>query len=234
MREDDSQELRRLALFRDMQEDLFEALVRASYLQAFPPAIDLLREGDQADFLHVLIEGSVELHAAWNGAETTMAILNPVSTFILAATIADQPCLMSARTLEKTRVILLPSEDVRAIFRKDRAFADAIVVELAHCYRDMVRHAKGVKLRSALVRLANYLLQLRHEQAGDVIALTVEKRRLAAYLGMRPENLSRAFATLRDYGVSVDGAAVRLADPAALERLARPNPLIDGAACGGA
>lgn len=227
MREDDSHELRRLALFRDMQDDLFEALVRASYLQAFPPAIDLVREGDKADFLHVLIEGSVELHAAWNGAETTMAILSPVSTFILAATITDLPCLMSARTLEKTRVILLPSEDVRAIFRKDRAFADAIVVELAQGYRDMVRHAKGLKLRSALVRLVNHLLILRRDQGGDVLALSVEKRRLAALLGMRPENLSRAFATLRDYGVSVDGATVRLADPAALERLARPNPLID-------
>lgn len=85
----------------------------------------------EADFLHVLIEGSVELHAAWGGSQTTMAILQPVTTFILAATITDPPRLMSARTLEKTRVILPPSEDVRAIFRRDRAFADAVVVEPA-------------------------------------------------------------------------------------------------------
>lgn len=139
----------------------------------------------------------MELHAAWGGSQTTMAILQPVTTFILAATITDLPCLMSARTLEKKRVIPPPSEDVRAIFRRDRAFADAVVVEPARFYRDMVRHAKGLKLRSALVRLANHLLRLRREQGADVLALSVEKHRLAALLGMRPENLSRAFASLR-------------------------------------
>ena len=44
---------------------------------------------------------------------------------------------------------------------------------------------------------------------------------------MSPENLSRAFAGLADYGVSVQGAQVTLGRPDVLERLARPHPLID-------
>ena len=44
---------------------------------------------------------------------------------------------------------------------------------------------------------------------------------------MTPENLSRAFATLADYGVTVNGPEVTITRPVVLERLAKPEPLID-------
>ena len=44
---------------------------------------------------------------------------------------------------------------------------------------------------------------------------------------MTPENLSRAFASLSSQGVVVHGPEVTLTRPEALERLARPTPLID-------
>jgi len=228
MREDDSAGLRTLALFRDVAEPVFAGLVRAGYLQTFPPGVELIVQGDPPDFLHVLTEGCVELYAEWRGDEATMAILRPVSTFILAASVTDRPYLMSARTLEKSRLILLPSEDVRAAFQADRAFANAVVTELAGCYRGTIRHAKDLKLRAALERLANYLLrQHRRGDGATAFDLGVEKRKLAAYLAMKPENLSRAFASLRAHGVEVDGPTVRLRDVPALEKLARPSPLID-------
>ena len=54
-----------------------------------------------------------------------------------------------------------------------------------------------------------------------------DKRTLASLLGMTPENLSRAFGTLKPYGVVVDGARVTLTDLDGLSGLAKPNPLID-------
>jgi CRP/FNR family transcriptional activator FtrB len=226
MRPEDVPEIRRLALFRGMADAAFDALVRGAYLQSFPPAFELIREGDAADFLHVLVEGGVELFAGWSGRETTLAALAPVSTFVLAATITDRPTLMSARTIGKSRIALIPSEDVRRVFAADRAFAEAIVGELADRFRESVRHAKNVKLRSSVERLANYLLR-EHDAAGGAFALPHEKRLIAAWLGMTPENLSRAFGALRPYGVRVDGAQVELTEPDALRRLAKPTPLID-------
>jgi CRP/FNR family transcriptional activator FtrB len=63
-------------------------------------------------------------------------------TFILAATIKNAPYLMSARTLEKSRIVLIPSQDVRAIFDVDGNFARAIVTELAQCYRSVIKSQK--------------------------------------------------------------------------------------------
>lgn len=158
-----------------------------------------------------------------------MDTLRPVSTFILAATIRDAPYLMSARTLEKSRLVLIPSTDVRQVFVTDPSFARSIVTELAGAYRVVVKAQKDLKLRSSIERLANYLLRRRAETGADVFELGVEKRRLASYLGMTPENLSRAIRSLAPYGVEIDGSRVAIRTAADLERLAKPHPLIDDA-----
>ncbi|MGB5556427.1 MAG: cyclic nucleotide-binding domain-containing protein [Paracoccaceae bacterium] len=227
MRPNDESEIRALPLFRDMAQDGFENLMRGAYVQTFPPQVDLIVEGDPCDFFHIVTEGSVELFAAWNGRETTMATMRPVATFILAATIKDAPYLMSARTVEKSRIVLIPSSDVRLAFANDLAFAHAIVGELATCYRSVVKNSKDLKLRNSIERLANYLLRQYHSEEGDSFDLRIEKRRLASYLGMTPENLSRSIKALQPYGVEVDGMSVTLRNIPDLENLAKPTPLID-------
>ena len=221
-------ELRKLELFSAMEDGHFDTLMRGTYVQNFPPQIELVTEGDPSDFLHVVLNGSVDLFSSWNGRETSMATVRPVSTFILAATVKSAPYLMSARTLEKSRIVLIPSQDVRAIFDTDAHFARTVVTELAQCYRSVVKNTKDLKLRTSLERLANYLLRLQRRTGGaSTFALGTEKRRLASILGMTPENLSRAFKGLQPYGVEVNGASVIITDQNELERFAKPSRLID-------
>ncbi len=229
MRDSELPAIRRLPLFRTMSEENFMSLTRAAYVQTFPPQVLLIEEGAQPDFLHIVMEGAVELFAGWHRRETTMAIVRPVSTFILAACIKDAPYLMSARTLEKTRIILLPVGDLNSIFRRDPDFAMATVEELASCYRRVVRQSKDLKLRSTRERLAAYVLRKSADAGGTAsLVLPVEKRLLASFLGMTPESLSRAMRSLKDDGAKIDGQRVIITDRAALEALARPSILIDG------
>lgn len=221
-------EIRDLALFSQMADENFSALMRGAYVQNFPAQIELITEGDPSDFLHVVLSGSVDLFSAWNDRETSLATVRPVSTFILAATIKDAPYLMSARTLEKSRIALIPSQDVRAVFDIDGNFARAIVTELAQCYRSVIKAQKDLKLRTSLERLANYLLRQQRRAGGAAsFDLDFEKRRLASVLGMTAENLSRAFKGLQPYGLEVDGTRITITNQAEFERFAKPNPLID-------
>jgi CRP/FNR family transcriptional activator FtrB len=121
---------------------------------------------------------------------------------------------------------MIPSEDVRHAFSADRAFANEIVAELAAGFRNCVRHQKNLKLRTSVERLANYLVH-EHDANGGDFHLPYEKRLIASWLGMTPENLSRAFGSLRAYGVQAEGAQVHITELAALRRLAKPTPLID-------
>jgi len=221
-------EIRDLPLFSGVNDTSFATLTRGAYVQNFPPMIELISEGDTADFLYIVASGMVELFAGWNGRETSMAFLKPYDTFILAATIRNGPYLMSARTLAKSRLILIPSEDVRRVFDSDTDFARSIVREMANCYRASIRNLKGVKLRTSVERLANYIVK-HHTRNGATgsFELPVEKRKLASRLGMTPENLSRAFSALKNHGIEVNGTMISINDPEALIAYARPDPLID-------
>ena len=224
--------VRELALFQSMGNEQFEGVMRAGYLQSFPAHVDLIVEGDSADFLHVLVEGLVELFAQSNDRESTIIMVRPATSFILAAVINEADYLMSARTVDRSQILMLPASNIREAFQRDEAFARAIVVELAVGYRSIVKAYKDVKLRTALERLANCLLRYYREYGNEgLVQLPYDKRTLASELAMTPEYLSRAFNTLKPYGVEVEGSKVRLNDIEALTILAKPNHLIDDSTC---
>lgn len=228
MRTSDLERVKTLPIFADASADTLRIATAGAHLQRFPAGTALLLEGDPVDFLYVLLDGQVELHGTWNDHETVMAILRPVSTFILAALVLDADALMSARTLERCEILMIPGDAIRTAMRLDARFASAVARDLAGGYRGLVRTVKNQKLRNSTERLANYLLALRAaDNSGAVVRLHYEKRVLASLLGMTPENLSRAFAALQARGVRVQGAVVTLSNIPALEALAKSDPLID-------
>ena len=216
-------------MFANVRPDTFRQLTAGAHLQYFPTGTLLLLEGDPVDFLYVLLEGQVELHGTWNDRETVLAVLRPVSSFILAAAVLDADALMSARTLARSEILMIPGDAIRKAMVDDVQFGAAVSRDLAGGFRTMVRAVKNQKLRSGVERLANYLVMLRAGEpgVGNTVVLRHEKRVLASLLGMTPENLSRAFASLRKYGVSVNGSVVAIGNAAALTALAKPDPLID-------
>jgi CRP/FNR family transcriptional activator FtrB len=224
----DLERVKALSLFAAASDDLFRDVLGGAFLQRFPAGTTLLTEGDPVDFLYVLLEGGVELQGVWNDRATTLAVLRPVSTFILAAVVLDSEGLMGARTLEPSQLLMVSGQALRRAMQRDGAFCFTVAKELAGCYRHVVRALKNQKLRGGLERLANYLISQQARQGGaETFVLPYEKRVLASLLGMTPENLSRAFASLADYGVVVRGPAVTIARPVVLNRLAKPDPLID-------
>lgn len=228
MRPQDSDVVRSLPLFSGMSESLFDNLVHAAFLQRFPAHVVLIKEGELPDFLHVVVEGAVELFSGYRDSETTVDILHPVTTFILAAVIQDDVYLNSARTLAPARILMIPAEAVRNVFGQDAMFARAVVRELAKRYRGVVRELKNQKLRTGLERLANWLLKADAEAGGTgSVMFNYDKRTIASLLGMTPENLSRSLATLAADCITSEGREVRITDRERLVRIAAPNPLID-------
>lgn len=229
MRTEDLEIVRILPLFRTMERPAFDALCAAGYLQRFPAGVVLVHEGERPDFLHVLVAGTIEFFSRRGERETTLAVLSPPAAFILAAVIVDDVYLKSARTLSPATVVLIPTEAVRDVFDKDTAFARATVHELACRYRALVKTLKSHRLRTGLQRLACWIIT-EDEQTGRTgsFRIRIEKRALANQLGLRPENLSRAFVDLQKSGVDVDGTSVRIRDRRVLMALAEPDPSIDG------
>lgn len=229
MRKSDWKLIRSLPLFRGVSEPHFAELLNAAFLHRFPQHVVLISEGELPDFLHIVVDGSVELFGSHDGREATIDIVRPVTTFILAAVIRDEVYLKAARTLSPAQILMIPAATVRDVFGRDAAFARAIVNELAERYRVIVRALKNEKLRTSAERLANWILRTDAQQGGrNHIDLKFDKRTLASYLDMTPENLSRNFNLLAQHGVSSIGRGIAIENRSALVNFAKPNALIDG------
>lgn len=228
MRASDVQTVRELPLFAGMSDDEFDSLMKPAFLQRFPAQTQLIHEGESADFLHIVVEGLVEMFASHDGRESTTGLLAPVTTFILAAVLVDKVYLQSARTLEASRILMIPSAAIRHVFSRDVSFAGAVVREMAERYRGIIRQLKDQKVRTGGERLAAWILRRWQGQGDDlVVHIPCEKSKLASYLGMTPETLSRSFLALEARGVKVSGRVITCSTPAALADLARMDRLID-------
>lgn len=230
MRPAEKPEIAALPLFAAMDAEQRERIFAASFLQVFPPMLTLFEHEQKPDFLHILVDGMVELFTASGDRETTMAIIRPVRSFILAAAYIDQPYLMSARTLTASRVMLIPAALIREVIDEDRALMRGAMTELSMGFRHFVRALSDMKLRQSVERLGNFLLEESKARNEPMqFDLPVEKRTLASLLGMTPENLSRGIAALSHHGATISGNTVQITDRAKLAAFSRPDSFIDEA-----
>jgi len=228
LRESEQAELSGLQIFSGCRPETVSDLLKGAFHQKFPEGVELVKTGESADFLHLVVSGRVELYASYLDRESTIDIIEPLHSFIVAAVVMDLPYLNSARVLEPSKILMLPTSAVRTAMAEDAAFASRIAEEMAIAYRSVIRDLKNQKLRSSLERLANWLAHRDEETGGGHrFAIPFDKKVLASRLGMAPEVLSRAFGSLVAYDVIVKGAEVEIRDPASLLRLAKPHPLMD-------
>lgn len=228
MRAEDEKLATTLAFFRGISQRSVTQLLDGAQLQRFAMQSDIIRQGGNAEFLHLVVEGRVEVFTSYRDRETTVDVLGEGDCFILAAVFLDKAYLKSARALSPIRLLMIPAQAVRRVFREDPVFAEICGTELAQGYRRLVKEVSNLKLRSSLERLANWLLHhaMRDEENARFL-IPFDKKTLAAKLGIAPEVLSRNFAALAAHGVKVTGRAVEVTDLQLLERLAQPLPEID-------
>jgi CRP/FNR family transcriptional activator FtrB len=205
-------------VFQSLGEDDLNVLLGNAVVHDQPADTVLFRQGQRSDFLHVLIEGRVGLMGVgMDDRQVVVEFMEPGESFILAAVLTDAPYLMAARTIQRSRVLLIPAGTLREHVSANARLAVGMLASLSRHYRMMVRQVKDLKLHSATERLGCYLLALGEQRAGGrdgsvTVTLPVEKALLATRLGTTPENLSRAFANLRSAGVKTSGGTVTITD----------------------
>lgn len=213
-------------VFRDVDDATLAGLAVISALVTVPENTMLCRQGIQAERLLVLLEGQVALeNTTPSGASAVVEVVRPGGHFMLSAVLSGLPGLMSARTVTAATLIGIEAEGLRTLLHREVSLASALLRAEAMEFGAMVRQICDLKLRTTAQRLGCYLLALTDETASNTVALRLpfDKRLLAARLGCRQENLSRAFAALRRLGVETHGARVILHDIASLRDYALPD-----------
>jgi CRP/FNR family transcriptional activator FtrB len=232
--EADIERIRSIHLFKNVCDASWEALRKSASVRNFLLRTVIFTEGDRATALYLPIQGSVELFNENHVRRSTIAIIRQPRPFILTSISHDHNPL-SARILERSQLLLIPLDIIHQLIDCDPGFTRAIMYELTGDLRNTIEDFKNHRLRPAIERLAVWMMRS-DQDAGGIgrFVIPYDKRTLASYLGMAPENLSRSLVSLASVGVSVQGRHVSLNNPAALAALARmefPPKKTGGATC---
>ncbi len=217
-------------LFERLDTDLRARLDAITTVVSVAPDAVLSRQGAMPEALHVLLDGQVALSStAADGTIALIEVLHPIDHFVLASVLSRLPYLMTARAVTRARLLAIDAAGLLDLVEHEAQLANTLLRSVSREFRTMVRQVRDLKLRTAAQRLGCYLLA-RVKDGGAHRAdfrLPFDKGLLAARLGCRQENLSRAFATLRAYGVETHGSRVILHDIPKLKALAVPDDLSD-------
>jgi CRP/FNR family transcriptional activator FtrB len=226
MRSEDRALLKTTPLFSNLPAIAMDRLTYNAFVQNLPAGAMLFQQGDQPEFLYILLSGTVALTGnSGEGGEAVIEFFRRGDAFIAPAVVLDLPYLLSTRVLADARILMIPAEHFREILGREAALSGALVKELSRHWRLLIRQIKDLKLRSAPQRLAAYLLDLAGA-GGGAVELPEERRLLAGRLGMTPESLSRAFAQLQMEGVSGRGRKIVIADAEHLRRYCRFDQIL--------
>jgi CRP/FNR family transcriptional activator FtrB len=217
----DADRVRSIPLFQNLSDRCLPALLKSASIRYFPARAMLFAEKSRANTLYTLLRGAVELFSEHHDRRSTIAIIRSVKPVLLTS-IADDLNPVSARTLERSELLLLPLKVVHELIDSDGAFARAVTCELARDLRAIIEDFKNQRLRTSIERLAEWILRSDEDAGGNGrFVLPYGKGILASHLGMAPENLSRNLASLAAIGVAVRGRQVSFTDRTGLADLAR-------------
>ncbi|WP_395711705.1 cyclic nucleotide-binding domain-containing protein [Reyranella sp.] len=226
MRPSDLPLIRRSRLFAPLSEPELAILLASCFVQTLPRGATPCRQGEEPEFLHVVLSGGVGLFGEGPREEVLVEFFGPGDSFILPAVMLDAPYLMSARILEEGRILMWPAGAFRTQIRANGALAYGAALLLSSYWRTLVSQIKDLKLLSAIERLSALLLSLAPRDTGPVtVTLPGGRRLIAGRLGVTPQSLSRAFAALRPLGVSGSSRDVSIADLSRLRDFAATRGL---------
>lgn len=220
--------LRTIPAFQHLPDDVLREIDAISTIHFAEQGQEICPEGALPSCLYYVLEGRVALStAAPDGATAVVEVIHPPGDFALAALVTQWPSLQAAHAVTGVRLLAIEGAPLCSLLDRAPQLTLALLRSLARDFRNLVLQVRDLKVRTTAQRLGCYLLALVPDPSATeaVIRLPFEKGLLAARLGCRQENLSRAFAALRELGVETRGARVTLRDIPRLTAYAMPDYL---------
>lgn len=174
----------------------------------------LFEHGDAAEHVYLVLAGKVQLYRGPKpGKHAVLGVMQPGMAFAVYDVLGAECHSTTAEAVGKTRVLLIPSDGFVTTVESDKTFALSLLKQLSRDLHQVSDQIECVQLKPTAQRLADFLLRLTPETNDPYeIVLPFEKALIAAYLGMEPESLSRAFKDLRPHGVINRGRRTEIKD----------------------
>lgn len=207
-------------LFRELPGDLLDGVAAASRLRSVRRGELIWTHGEPCAWVAVVAAGRLKSWSPGHDARQWVSrVVRPGETCGLAPCLDGGVATCNLEPLERSRVVLVPAGEVRAVFERSPAFARRVALLLARDLRRVLAACEDVTLRTPVERLARFLLA---QAAGrETVELRETQTQIAAQLGTVREVVGRGFHMLEKSGVIArNGRAVRILSARELDALA--------------
>lgn len=139
------EQLRDIGLFGGLDDESLDALTRELRASLFDPGTLVMKEGDHAREMFVVLSGELEVvrHSA-TGAEGRVALLGPGNWVGEMSIIDPQPRSASVRALAPSILLVVTTEDLDRLYRRDMKSYLLVVLNIARELARRLRVADGM------------------------------------------------------------------------------------------
>lgn len=153
----------------------------------------LFREGDEANEMYVVTSGRIGIgRRSPDGRESLVALMEPGDVFGEMPLFDDEPRSASARALERSELVRLPYDAVRAELEAQPGALWGVVALFARRLRTADDAIADAMLLDVTGRTAKRLLELAGD--ADEFALPITQEELAGLVGASRERVNKALA----------------------------------------
>src|ERR1051325_11286058 len=174
-----------------------KALSERAIMRAFAKNTVIVREGDRADSLYIVLSGRVRAYVSDDQGKEMFLSEAGKGEYFGERALDEGPRSASVITLEPTRLLVVPKDDFAAFLAKSPEFAPDLVRKLIRRVRALTHDVKSLAHMDVYGRVALMLLDLAVERDG---ALVIEDRptqqEMANRVGASREMISRILTEL--------------------------------------
>lgn len=219
---------RRSLLLANLPEPVLNKVLANAHARQFDRGTTIFLQGERANAIFIVAEGWVKLYRmAPNGAEAVVGVFTKGASFGEAVAFRHAEYPVAAEAATDCTLIRIEADTLLREIRDNPEVAISILSATFIHLQGLVAQVEALKAQTGAQRVAEFLLELAPcpEGACEVV-LPYDKVLIAGRLGMKPESLSRAFARLRDHGVTIRQNMAQIDDVTALRDYVEADPAL--------
>ena len=217
---------RKSLLLATAPENVARTVLESSRLRSFSRGETIFLQGERASAIYIVAEGWVKLYRiAPSGAEAVVGVFTKGSSFGEAVAFRHDTYPVAAEAVTDCALIRIEADAFLRQIRENPEVAISILSATFVHLHGLVAQVEALKAQTGAQRVAEFLLELAPCPDGACeVTLPYDKVLIAGRLGMKPESLSRAFARLKEQGVTIRQNTAQIDDLEALRDYVEEDP----------
>ncbi len=205
---------------KKLTKDLLAELKGRGRVVAFRKNALILSEGDNAEFLPVVLAGKVKmLHLLASGKELIIDIFEAGEAFAVPPVFDGKRYPASAAAMEDAELLLISRGDFLELLRHSPDFSLYVINWMCEMLREKTATIQNLAIQSPEVRVVNILRVLVDKLGGPLpVTIGLRRRDIADMAGLTTETTIRVVRRLANQGVfDIAHGKIVISEPGRLE-----------------